>query len=62
MISAKPSEPTLQEAFANGRTLSAFQCHKVLRFDGGGNFVVLQGDIEGFPKVYQGWWTVYHWR
>ena len=53
MISAKSPEPTVREAFANGRTLSAFQCHKVLRFDGGGNFVVLQGDIEGNPALIQ---------
>ena len=44
-------QTTFQEAFTNGRTLSAFQCHKVLRFDAGGKFVIVQGMLPDSNKA-----------
>ena len=44
-------QTTFQEAFTNGRTLSAFQCHKVLRFDAGGKFVIVQGMLPDSNNV-----------
>jgi m7GpppX diphosphatase len=48
-----PSETILQEAFANGRTLSSFQCLRVLRFDAGGKFIILQGTLPNSNDVLQ---------
>ena len=48
------ASPPPSAAFADSRSIqSSFTAENVLRFDGGGKFVVLQGDIEGFPALIQ---------
>ena len=43
----------LPEAFTNDRTLASFQTTSLLRFDGGGKYVVLQGTLPDSNNVPQ---------
>ena len=48
------NSPPSEAAFAGSRSIkSSFTAENVLRFDGGGKFVVLKGTIEGLPALVQ---------
>ena len=50
---AAAPEAASGEAFAHGRTLAHFHSTNLLRFDGGGKFVVVQGTIDAQPALLQ---------